>query len=313
MTIIGASAFRDCIALSTVIIPNSVKRISKDSFNGCSGLTSITIGNSLTSLENRLFSGCSVLTNINIPESVTQIQEAVFKGCVNLLNITIPNSVTSIGGSAFSGCSGLASVNIPNSVTYIGSSAFSGCSGLTSITIGNSVENIGSSSFASCPALTDVSCFATNMPNTTSDAFKDSYAKYITLHVTAESINEYKKTAPWSGFKDVVPIEEVTLEKCTSPTIAYANGEFIFSCETEGVEYVYDVKVNGAKTGSTDSKVKVSPTLTVSVYATKEGYENSDMATKTIDLLSLSGDVSGDGVVDATDLTKLIDILLKRQ
>ena len=54
----------------------------------------------------------------------------------------------------------------------------------------------------------------------------------------------------------------------------------------------------------------MTPTYTVSVYATKEGYENSDVATKEIQ--PTFGDVDGNGKVDATDVTRLIDILLKR-
>jgi len=131
----------------------------------------------------------------------------------------------------------------------------------------------------------------------------------VTLHVPLASVNAYKEKEPWKNFKEIVPLEDVTLEKCATPTIVYANGELSFTCETEGVEFIYDVKVGGAKAG-TGNKVQLTPTYTVSVYAAKEGYENSDVATKEIQ--PTYGDLSGDGKVDATDITKLIDILLKR-
>ena len=128
----------------------------------------------------------------------------------------------------------------------------------------------------------------------------------------ASSINAYKTTEPWSGFKEIVPIEDVILEKCATPTIAYTNGEFTYSCETEGVEFVSEITVSDAGINNTN-KVSITGKYKVCVYATKKGYENSDVASKTIDLLSLSGDVSGDGKVDATDITKLIDILLNKK
>ena len=202
-----------------------------------------------------------------------------------MTSLTIPNTVSTIGNNAFYGCSGLKSVTIPNSVSYIGS-AFNGCS-----------------------ELLDVYCYAENVPWTDAYAFYNSYIEYVTLHVPANSVNAYKENEPWKNFKEIVPLEDITLEKCAIPTIVYANGELSFTCETEGVEFVYDVKVGGATAG-TGNKVKVTPTYTVSVYATKEGYENSDVATKEIQ--PTFGDVDGNGKVDATDVTRLIDILLKR-
>ena len=122
----------------------------------------------------------------------------------------------------------------------------------------------------------------------------------------------------WSEIPETMPANDVTvtgiyeknlLGKCATPTITYANDELTFSSETEDVEFVYDIKVNGSASGI-GNKVKVATTLIVNVYAKKEGYENSDVATKEIQ--PKFGDLSGDGKVDATDLTKLIDILLGR-
>ena len=66
-----------------------------------------------------------------------------------------------------------------------------------------------------------------------------------------------------------------------TPTISYANKELTFSCETEGVEYVYEIKDTDIKKGY-DAKVSLSATYNISVYATKTGYENSDVATATL-------------------------------
>ena len=112
----------------------SVTTIGSSAFRGCIGLTSVTIPNSVTSIGGSAFSGCSDLTSVTIPNSVTSIGNSAFSGCSGLTSVTIPNSVTSIGASAFYACSGLTSVIIPNSVTSISSSAFNGCSGLTSVT-----------------------------------------------------------------------------------------------------------------------------------------------------------------------------------
>ena len=283
VTSIGDYAFSGCYGLTSVTIPNSVTRIGYTAFMGCSGLTSITIPNSVTSIGEYAFRECSGLTSITIPNSVTSIGNYAFYNCSGLTSVTIPNSVTSIGGCAFEGCSGLTSVTIPNSVTSIGGFAFYGCSGLTSITIGSGIKTIYSSAFASCPELTDVTCYAENVPNTDTQAFKDSYIEYATLHVPSASVNAYKAADPWKNFKSVVAIGGDTPEtpKCEKPTISYENGQLKMSCATEGVEYVTDITDADIKKHY-DATISLTATYTISVYATKSGYDNSETTTATL-------------------------------
>jgi len=174
-------------------------------------------------------------------------------------------------------------MTIPNSVTYIGDYAFLECSGLSSVTIGSSVSSIGQKSFAECSKLEEVYCLAENVPNTKTDAFEKSYPEYTTLYVPASSLNAYKTTEPWSLFGTIKAIggsgEEPT--KCATPTISYGGKRLTFSCETEGVEYVYEIKDADIRKGY-DAEVSLTATYEISVYATKSGYENSDVATATL-------------------------------
>jgi len=147
---------------------------------------------------------------------VTTIGSDAFYGCSGLTTVTIPNSVTDIGGWAFRECSGLTSITIPNSVTGIGSSAFNGCSKIASISIGSGISTIKSKAFANCTDLTDVYCNAESVPTTNSDAFENSYIDYATLHVPTSSVDTYKAEEPWSGFKEVVAIEEELPESVTA-------------------------------------------------------------------------------------------------
>ena len=123
VTSIGASAFENNSALTSVTIPNSVITIGAAAFLG-SGLTSVTIPNSVTTIGPLAFRQCNSLTNVNIGNSVISIGSQAFAMCPSLSSINIPSSVTSIGNSAFSDCSSLSSINIPNSVTSIGGGAF---------------------------------------------------------------------------------------------------------------------------------------------------------------------------------------------
>ena len=67
-----------------------------------------------------------------------------------------------------------------------------------------------------------------------------------------------------------------------------------------------------------DSKINLSHTYVISVYATKDGYEPSDVATKEITISgessgqesSVKGDVNGDGEVNVADHVALSDIIM---
>ena len=280
VTSIGSYAFRGCSGLTSVTIPNSVTSIGNDAFSGCSGLTSVTIPNSVTSIGSYAFYDCSGLTSVTIPNSVTSIGSYAFDDCTGLTSVTIPNSVTSIGWAAFRGCSGLTSVTIPNSVTSIGNDAFSGCSSLTSVTIGNSVTSIRGAAFGDCSDLTDVYCYAEKVPSTESGAFKGSYVEYATLHVPTASMEDYKTTEPWSSFGKIVGLsgeepEVPEVEKCATPVVTYVDGCLEITCETEGAEFITDIADNDIKKHY-ESKIELSATYNIEVYATKAGYDNSD-------------------------------------
>ncbi len=273
----------------------------------------LVIPNSVTSIGYSAFFFCSGLTSITIPNSVTGIGSYAFYGCSGLTSITIPNSVTSIGSSAFSYCSGLTSITIPNSVTSIGDEAFKGCSGLTSITIPNSVTSIGYSAFKDCPELTDVYCYAENVPSTWSDAFEGSYIEYATLHVPEVSINTYKERTPWSSFGTIKPLEdgdipEPEIKKCATPSISYNNGKLSLSCDTEGAEFVSDIKDTDIKKHY-DNEITLTATYNISVFATKADYENSDTVTATlcwIDATPRTEGLAEDAVTEIEALPVLI-------
>ncbi len=318
VTTIGYTAFSDCISLSSINIPYGVEIIDDWTFSSCSALTSVTIPNSVKIIERSAFKDCTNLISVIIPNSVTTFGSEVFSGCSSLSSVIIGNSMTSIGDYAFTGCSSLTTIIIPDNVKSIFRYAFSGCSKLEFLTIGAGVNYISSSVFSDCPKLKDVYCLAEEIPNTNLDVFTGSYIEYATLHVPAASFYGYSNTQPWKNFGAIVMIEDgdnPEIKKCATPEISYANGKVSLSCETEGVEFVSEVAVDDAKKYY-DSEFNLSQTYKISVYATKAGYENSDVATREIVIengqSSLFGDLNKDGKVNVADHVKLSDIIMNK-
>ena len=219
--------------------------------------------------------------------------------------------MTRIGNYAFQYCSCLTSVTIGNSVTSIGNYAFQYCSGLTTISIGSGVTYIGSNSFTDCPELTDVYCYAETAPQTKSNAFDGSYIEYATLHVPAASVEAYKSADVWKDFGTIVGLDGgdgSETQKCEKPTISYENGKLTFRCETEGAECIATITDTDIKTHY-GNEVSLTATYTISVYATKAGYKNSDVATATlcwIDVEPQSEGLEEDAIAEVKAMPALV-------
>jgi hypothetical protein len=106
-----------------------------------------------------------------------------------------------------------------------------------------------------------------------------------------------------------VEFDESDMEKCATPTITFEKGKLKFSCDTEGVKYAYEITSVDAKKGFTNGEVNMRGKYRVTVYAMKDGYQNSDEAALDF-TLGASGEVcdtNQDGVVDVADIATIID------
>ena len=288
-----------------VNIGEGVTSIGDYSFKNCSILPTISIPDGVTSIGGSAFYGCSSLTSITIPDGVTSIGGGAFHHCYSLTSILIPDGVTIIGENAFASCYNIKTIILPKNLSIIKKMAFFDCSNLESITIPASVEYIYQEAFANSSNLKEV----TALPEEPPFLYANSFSNYdITLKVPESATNKYKSTEPWSNFKEIIALngDQPETKKCSAPTISYNDGKIVFSCETEDVEYIYNVTIDGNKTGI-GSEVKLTGVYKVCVYATKEGYENSETVTKEIEINGQNGsqDVNGDGIVDTQDVLEI--------
>ena len=186
---IGNSAFKKCINLSSVIIPNSVTALGNNAFMGCTKLATVTVGAGIQNIDYCTFSSCSALINVTIPNSVTVIGESAFSSCTSLVNIVLPNAVTTIRDGAFSHCTKLQSVTLPTALKQVNKDVFNYCSSLSSITIPSGVTIIGETAFQNCTALSNVS-IANTVTTLNQSAFSGCKAlQNITLPNSIETIN----------------------------------------------------------------------------------------------------------------------------
>lgn len=303
VTSISDYVFSGCSSLASIVISGKTKSIGESAFSDCKSIKSIVIPETVTSIGNNAFRSCSSLIAINIPENITSIGEGVFSGCNSLASIVLPEKLLSIGKWAFSGCVNLASINIPKRVTYIGDMAFYKCSGLTSLSISDKVTSIGGGAFYGCNLMT-INVEASTPPyawyGDYCGAYGPTFSDYnATLYVPDNAVESYQTKEPWSYFGNIKSVSEEyivdVIEKCDRPSVSYSEGKLMFSCDTEGVEFVSNIADAdiGNYSGNT---IELSVAYNITVFAKKTGYENSDITSATI--CWIDAEDSYDGIIN---------------
>ena len=100
VTSIAERGFENCISVTKVIIPSSVKSIGNFAFAGCIHLTDVTLPSSVKTIGSRAFSLCPLTEEFHIPEGVTSICLDSFRYCKNLERLYIPGSLEAFAPNA---------------------------------------------------------------------------------------------------------------------------------------------------------------------------------------------------------------------
>jgi len=209
----------------------------------------------------------------------------------SLRSVTISDYETEIPQNEFYGCTNLKNVRIGNGVKTIGAWAFSGCSSLDTFSFGSSLESIGQEAFSDCTAMTHLTSRAATPPACGTQALDDINKWNCQLTVPAGCVSTYQLSDQWKEFFFIkgedgevppdIPNPEPYEKKCATPTIAYTDGKLKFSCETEGVQFVSTIRDEDIKSYETE-EVDLSVTYTITVFAKKEDYDDSEIATATL-------------------------------
>ena len=320
--IINQSAFSGCSALPKIQISQSVTAIDKNVFEKCSSLKTVImddgqeaelkLGYNYFSGGNKpLFSSCpldSVYIGRNISYSTeSKYGYSPFYRNTSLRSVHITDKETEISPNEFYGCTNLKNVRIGDGVTTIGDWAFSGCSSIDFFSFGSSVKTIGKEAFSDCTAMTKLISHATTPPCCGSQALDDINKWNCTLSVPKGYASAYQQAVQWKEFffindddsNPVIPDNK----KCAKPKIYYSNGKLSFESDTEGVIFQSNITDSDIRQYSSN-EVQLSVTYNISVYATKSGYENSDVATATLCWIDV--EPSTEGISDGTSGAKKI-------
>ena len=128
---------------------------------------------------------------------------------------------------------------------------------------------------------------AESVPETGYSVFDGSQYNTIgCLYVPEKSAVSYKAAEQWKDWKNIAAIGggDIVIHQCEAPTISYSNGQLSFASSTENAQYHYTIDDSDIRTTPTSSNgiVDLTATYYVTVFATAEGYTNSETVTATL-------------------------------
>lgn len=296
----------------------------------------------VTEIDSYAFSECLELTDIVLPSTITTINGSAFYRCEELKKLTIPHSVKKINDwYAFSFLSKLETLIVEDDINillteyslfdfttpknlYLGRSWWFGShsnlmEGIEILTIGKYVKEIYN--------MIDTKNLKTiySMVETPEEAtinFSSTAYVNATLYVPIGCKEKYMAADGWKNFFNIQEMdvkdmwngqgepntESQDKEKCEKPTIRYSNGKLLFESTTEGA-ICQSTITDSDITSYIGNEVQLGVTYNISVYATAEGYDNSDVATATLCWIDV--DPKTEGIENSVSQVRARAILLQ--
>ena len=270
---IGNYAFSKCVNLNDINVPDGIEFIGDYAFQNCSALSSFIFPPSLSSIGSYAYAGCTHITSVDL-SFTKKLSSYCFKDCTNLVSAKLCNNMTTIPFGAFDNCKKLSKVNIPDETETINTYAFQKC-GLEELIIPAKVTSIGSNAFDGNPlkkvySLSQVPCHCDTKP-----FFQSGEGR--TLYVPKGCVERYSLSPGWCEFGSIVEMSEGdVLPQCPSPTIAYVDGQIIFSSSLPSANYHYTISTPDSKTGSSQNAISLAGYYNILYYSSSDGYRDSE-------------------------------------
>ena len=331
--------FRNCAALESVTLPDSVKEITSGSLSGegafseCPALKTVSIGKGIETIHQNAFRTGGEGLEVTFRPGVTAVPENAFRERTELAKVVLPETLTSVGESAFQGCSALTDCVFPKSLKEIGQNsfhgtgltaaelpgcslgwgAFYGCSGLKTVTIGEGTETIPGVCFRNCAALESVT-LPDSVKEITSGSLSGEGAFSECPALKNISIGKGIETIHQNAFRTAGEELEVVFRKGTAaiPDHAFDNApvtkiilpksvEAIGAEAVSGCASLKEILIQAPECEIADSAKAIPSGATIRSYEGSTPQAHAEKYEYKFVKLLLPGDLNDDGAVSVDD------------
>lgn len=350
ITYLGLSAFYGCKNLKGIEIPKTINRL-RGTVSGCSSLTRFEWRPEANQayMMGDVFGYCTSLKTIRIPNNVFfenySYASSVIHDCTSLDSLIIED-----GSNNFSIAASLTSDrefhNCPIKYLYLGRNISIGrinfdLSHVVHLEVGDSVSDylaihllvpneklkslvIGKSlnrfSVDFCKknnqTLEFIKIKSVTPPEAIGYGTTQPFSNYnymnTILYVPKGAKSAYQSADYWKNFWNIEEIsnDETEVNKCGKPLINYSEGRLSFSCDTDGVSFHSSISDSDIKSYN-ENEIQLNVTYNINVYASKPGYDNSDIATATLCWVDV--EPQSEGLSDGLTQIKATPILIQSE
>lgn len=206
------SAFHGNRYISSVVVPEGYKRISKKAFCDASNLTEVVLPSTLETISEEAFENANRLSHIDLPNSITQLSPHCFRSLNSCEEIELPDNIEEIPMLAFAWCTNLSKVKLPKHLKRVKERAFAQDWALLEVELPSEVEELEYKSFDfsriqvwRCLGSVPPQC-PTQTPYSGSPELKpeDLPSEWAVLHIPAGTRAAYEAAPFWKEIKTII-------------------------------------------------------------------------------------------------------------
>lgn len=335
--------------ITQITLPANLHSIGMAAFAGCNQLVNFTFPENLDSIAAYAFSATKI-NQLNLPQNVRVLGEGAFSNITSLTQVSIsPAAPMTIPKSAFEGCTSITSVTLGPNVIEIGDRAFKGATNLANILFSgnNNIQSIGKEALLGTKVSNFNFQQATTLTNIDDWAFAQSKQVSATIptNITrvgkgafyyAAELTSYFPNAASDTIADLLLAGTAVSNNVTDKTHVQHIGRYaLYNTPIETLTIPNTVNYIGdrAMAGMIDLKEFTSEAIEVPdlgeevwlgvkqatiplkvPFDSYDAYSSADQWSRfliwTDEPQGVFGDVNQDGVVTASDITCLYDIIL---
>ena len=115
----GDGVFQGCTGITSIVLPDKLTAVCRDTFNGCTSLEKVTVGKHVVTINSYAFTGCIALKEIILPKALTTIENYAFKNCSALNTVKFTGSQTRWNNLKNDGINATGNEYLLNALKYV--------------------------------------------------------------------------------------------------------------------------------------------------------------------------------------------------